>query len=86
MTACTTFVGGVNPFLAIRPDYRVTAMQLLVIDGLKRYGPIRAIALAGKLDISVVSAREVLLRLAKKGTISKVSGSGYPIYYLETLQ
>lgn len=87
MTPCTTFAGGINPFLSNKPRQLVTEMQRIVMSGLKDHGPIRASELADKLLLPAISVREVLQRLANKEAICKRSGTRWPVYFLkETLQ
>lgn len=86
MTPCTTFVNGVNPFLAAKPD-PLTALQRVLLAALKEHGPIRASVLADKLDMAVISVREALHRMEHKELILKRSGTRWPVYFLkETMQ
>lgn len=78
----TTFVGGVNPFLAAKRD-PLTALQQVILAGLKEHGPIRASVLADRLTLPVISVREALHRMETKGIILKRSGTRWPVYFLK---
>lgn len=83
---CTTFVGGINPFLAAKSD-PLTALQRVILAGLKEHGPIRASELAMKLDRTAISVRETLSRLEARRIIEKRSGTRWPVFFIkETVQ